>query len=286
MGAIEPWVLMNPEIAGALSRIGVRGTQDLELRRVGTRKSWEGLTRSFEVPMNSDYTPVLDQNAARTFFLRTDAHALTTFQKTPFPAVEMLSRVPRSRGVTTVTSAVTFESSGRGVEAMYLRDVLQGGIDANEMRVVKSDELHQDALAVSRWLRECGAVPFASLVRMLQGTLADVSVDEANGIFRALESNRCAASFSPFERRWLGLLHAVGRRDAAAMRAGALDALSRPEELSPQALHYAVAAGMLGSVAVDDLAGAREIWERSGGSIRAEDSLLLRILVARSGARR
>ena len=81
IGPLDPRALTNPEMVKLLARIGVLGTQDLEARRVGTRKSWEGLTRSFEVPMNSDYAPVLDQNAARTFFLRLQAGALTTFQK-------------------------------------------------------------------------------------------------------------------------------------------------------------------------------------------------------------
>jgi len=105
-----------------------------------------------------------------------------------------------------------------------------------------------------------------------------------NGVFRSLDASRCAASFSDFERRYLGLLQAVGRRDAAAMRALALDALSRPQELSAPALHYVVAAGMLGSLALDDAAGARQVWAKSGGAVRMEDDLLLRTLVARAEA--
>src|SRR5581483_8260930 len=88
MPALDPGVLLNQEIAQALVHIGVRGMQDLELRQVGTRKSWEGLSTSFDTPMNSDYRPVLDQNAARTFFLRSTARELTVFQKRPFPAME------------------------------------------------------------------------------------------------------------------------------------------------------------------------------------------------------
>jgi hypothetical protein len=39
---------------------------------------------------------------------------------------------------------------------------------------------------------------------------------------------------------------------------------------------------MLGSIAQKDLAGARELWSREGGSIDLTDDLLLRVLVARS----
>jgi len=53
-------------LEAALARIGVNGVQDLEVRRVGDRKSWQGLSRAVPMPVNSDYFPILDQNAART----------------------------------------------------------------------------------------------------------------------------------------------------------------------------------------------------------------------------
>jgi spermidine synthase len=279
---LEPRMLGNPRIAEPLARIGVRSTQDLEARLVGTRKSWEGLTRSFAVPVNSDYAPVLDQNAARTMFLRADAHALTLFQKTPFPAVELLSGMRRSRGTTDVAIERTFENGRRSVEAMYLFDVLLKRVDANEVRFVASDDLHEDARKVSRWLGTCGTPPFASLVRVLQRSLADLSSDEADAIFRSIDSGRCGDGFRPFERDWLGLLHAVGRRDAPGMVAAAGQVLVEERELSAPSVHYAVAAGMLGALAQGDMTGAREIWVRYGQSIPVTDDLLLRALVARA----
>jgi len=286
IGPLDPRALTNPEIAGLLARIGVLGTQDLEARRVGTRKSWEGLTRSFELPMNSDYAPVLDQNAARTFFLRLEAGALTTFQRTPFPALEMLSGVPRSRGTTTLTPSPTFEGAPRGREAMYLFDVLVGEADAARVRFIASEELHQDAVLVSEWRRSCGPAPFPSLVRVLQRSLADLSADEADRIFHSLESGRCSPALSGLEQEWFELLHAIGRRDAAGMENGAQRVLSYPLDLSPGALRYAVAAGMLGAITRADLTGAGEIWARHGSSIHLRDDLLLRVLVARAKARK
>ena len=82
---------MEPAIAQALSRIGIRNMNDLELRRVGRRSSWEGLTRISPVPMNSDYRPVLDQDAVRTRFLAASATSLVVFEKELFPTVELLS---------------------------------------------------------------------------------------------------------------------------------------------------------------------------------------------------
>ena len=118
---------------------------------------------------------------------------------------------------------------------------------------------------------------------MLQRSLADLSVDEADAIFRSLHSSRCAFSLNPLERDWLDLLHAVGRRDPAGMIAGARRVLVEPRALSAPAVRYAVAAGMLGALAQGDVAGASEVWTRYGSSIAVADDLLLRTLVARTG---
>ena len=286
MEPLEPRALNAPEVAASLARIGIRSTQDLEARRVGTRKSWEGVTRSIDVPMNSDYAPVLDQNAARTFFLMVQANALTTFQKSPFPALEMLSGVPRSRGTTAITPAPTFEPARRSLEAMYLRDVLLRKVDPAKVRFVLSDDLHEDAKAVSEWLRSCGALPFPSVVRVLQRCLPDLSADEADAIFNALESGGCAPRVLGMERDWLELLHSVGARDPAGMASGARKLLAQPAGMSAPAVRYAVAAGMLGSIVRGDLAGARELWSRHGGGVPLSDDWLLRMMVARvEGAR-
>jgi hypothetical protein len=198
----------------------------------------------------------------------------------------MLSGVPRSRGITAITPGDTFEPAQRAIEAMYLFDVLRGTTDASKVRLVASDELQQDAASVSEWLRTCGPIPFASLVRVLQRSLSELSLDEAEAIFQSIESGRCAPALSRLEREWFDLLHAVGLRDPAGMEAGARLVLSHQGELSPPAVRYAVAAGMLGAITRGDLAGAREIWSGHGGSIPSSGELLLRMLVERSGGQK
>ena len=169
---------------------------------------------------------------------------------------------------------------------MYLLDVLVGEVDAARVRFVFSEELHRDAVLVSEWRRNCGPVPFPSLVRVLQRSLSDLSADEADAIFHSLGSGRCPPALSGPEQEWFELLRAIGRRDAPGMENGARLVLSHPSDLSPGALRYAVAAGMLGAITRADLTGAGEIWAQHGGSIHSSDDLLLRVLVARSTARK
>src|SRR5207248_9765209 len=121
LGAPNAAVLKNPLLEAALARIGVNGVQDLEVRRVGDRKSWQGLSRAVPMPVNSDYFPVLDQNAARTRFLGVSAISLPVFASAYFPVPEMLSGVKRSGEATSVTVAPYFDGSRRAWEATWRR---------------------------------------------------------------------------------------------------------------------------------------------------------------------
>jgi spermidine synthase len=285
--APEPSVLMTPAIARELERVQVNSLQDLELRRVGTRSSWEGLTSAIQVATNSDYRPVLDQNAVRARFFASNARAVTRFEKQPFPAVEMLSDIERPGIVTSVTPSPFFPDTGRALDAIGLRDVLLKGT-ALTQEVVQSPELREHARAVSLWLEDCKRqeVPLTSLLRVAQAMVTDLSVPDLEAVWRALFASDCARQFSTQDREWLTLLKAVGRRDAWGMASGARHLLAVESDLPIPSKRYLVAAGMLGSIALEDRVGARLLWSRYGTSIPIRDDLLLQVLVARASLAR
>jgi spermidine synthase len=285
IGSPDLSVLRTPAIAEALGRLAIRSLQDLEVRRVGTRSSWAGLTSSIQVPMNSDYAPVVDQNAVRARFLLLHANQLLVFQKQLFPIVELLSGARGEFPVTSVTRSTSFEGSRRAVEAMWLRDLLLQRTTAED-QLVESRELHEHARALSRWLEDCERrpVPLTSIIRVFQSMVADLSAGELDQVWWALASSGCPRHFSAQDRDWVALLQAIGRRDGARMATSARRLLAAEPGLSVPSRRYLVAAGMLGSIAQKDLAGARELWSGNAGSLGSTGDLLLRVLVARSGS--
>jgi len=283
-GSPDASALMAPAVAEALERVGVRNLQDLEVRRVGTRSSWDGLTSAIGMPMNSDYAPVLDQNAVRARFLLSDAKPLPVFQKRLFPTVEMLSGIRMPGSVTSASPSPFFEGSRRAVEAMWLRDVFLRRTSFAE-QFVESRELHDHARAVSDWMSDCGRrpVPLTSLVRVVQAMVADLTPGDLDAVWWALSSTGCPRRFSAQDRDWIALLQAIGRRDGARMAAAARQLLAAEPDLGAPSKRYLVAAGMLGSIAEGRPADARELWARHQGSLGPDEDLLLRVLVARSG---
>src|SRR5262249_43269726 len=199
-----------PAVARELERVGVRNLQDLEVRRVGTRSSWDGLTKAIPVPMNSDYAPVLDQGAVRARFLLLDARPLTVFEKQLFPMVEMLSGVLMPGSVTQVTPTPYLEGARRAGEGMALRDLLLGRPSPWE-QVIVSDELRGHARAVSEWLGDCDKlpVPLTSLVRVGQSMVAVLTSDDLDAVWWALSSTRCLRPFSPQAPDSIPLLPAI-----------------------------------------------------------------------------
>jgi len=282
-GPPDPSALMAPAVAQALERVGVRNLQDLEVRRVGTRSSWDGLTSAIAIPMNSDYAPVLDQNAVRARFLSSDARPLLVFQKQLFPTVELLSGVGMPGSVTSASAGLYFEGSQRAVQAMWLRDVFLRRTSLAE-QVVASRELHDHASAVSDWMNDCARrpVPLTSLVRVGQAMVADLTPGDLDAVWWALSSTGCPRRFSAQDRDWIALLQAIGRRDGARMAAAARQLLAAEPDLGAPSKRYLVAAGMLGSVAEGKPVDARELWARHQGSLGPGEDLLLRVLVARS----
>jgi len=283
-GGPDPTVLRTPAIAQALGRLGIHNTQDLEVRRVGTRSSWSGLTSAIQVPMNSDYAPVLDQNAVRARFLASNAKSLLVFERQLFPAVEMLSGDRGSPAVTLVTRSPLFDGSRRAVEAIWLSELVLKRTTA-ENQFVESNELHEHARALSEWLKDCERrpVPLTSIIRVFQSMVADLAPGDLDEVWWALASSGCPRRFSAQDRDWVALLQAIGGRDAARMATSARQLLAAEPGLSLSSKRYLVAAGMLGSIAQKDPAAARELWSRNASTLGPTEDLLLSVLVARSG---
>ncbi|HZX97334.1 MAG TPA: hypothetical protein VFE90_22655, partial [Myxococcales bacterium] len=269
-------VLSGDALAQLLARIGVYNMQDVEVRHVGSLASWSGLTRSFDVPMNSDYHPVLDQEAVRSRFLGESASALLSFARTPLPLQQMISRTERPGVLTNVNQNPYFSGGERAAMAMQLRDVFLNGA---RPPAAASDA----ARSLADWISACsGELPLQALLDVSQVMIPELSPPELDAVWRQIEATPCAARFTPRDRAWLAFLHACGDRDAPRTLAAAQNLLEHETALRPASARYLVAAGMLGAIASGDRAAARSLWEANKARLANVDDILLRTLLASS----
>jgi spermidine synthase len=263
---IDPGVLRIPAIAEALEKVSIRSVQDLEFRKVGDRKTFLPLIASVPVRANSDYYPVLDQNAARARFLKSRATEFVMYGHMPLPAYEILSGTRRPAGRTEVTPTIAFGPTLMAYTAMGMRDyILKGEFDA-KYRTIPA-EMRDNTVMLCRRFFERDAVkdPVDRIVALYNtGSFlaAFLSPDEIDAVWMRLESGPGAATLSAVEKGWIALFQAIGRRDARGMDVAAKALLAAQPDMQPIQFKYAVVAGTLGASVSGNRKDMEEVWSR------------------------
>jgi spermidine synthase len=281
-------ILELPDIALALDRIDIRKMQDLEIRRIGNKKYLRKLIASFPIRANSDYHPILDQNAARARFLNADATAFNILSHVVLPAFELLGGADPFWEVTDVTPSSFFSKTQAAYEAMLLRDYyLRGSFDLSSAHI--SPETRQQAMKLRQIFYDCRSGieqndRFTALFNTAVKMTAHLTPGELAAVWNKLESGGCTRSLSPFERNWIALFKAIGKRDAPSMVWAASTVLEKGQTMPPAMTKYGVVSGMLGCLMQGDRAGSLRLWQtyRSGILGAGEPDLLLRLLIAES----
>jgi spermidine synthase len=279
--------LALPELATVLGRIHVDSIQDINIRKVGNKKILGSLLKTFPIRANSDYYPVLDQNAARTRFLHVTAQDFVTMAQQPIPATDMLmgmvSRVPFR-----VTPNSYFPRTLFVSYATALREyLLQGRFTSKQDDV--PIELKRQAVQFRSLFTDCRAVPREHRMDVLFDTSLIIfpflSPEDSAEVWHALESKNCVSSFTATEKDWISLFKAVGQRDADAMAHSSAVLIERGEDANPVRLKYLIATTMLGNLACGNREKAVRIWSQNRASLfgASQPSLLFRLLAANSG---
>jgi spermidine synthase len=281
----------NRALMAELQRVRIATPQDLHVRSLAGRELLEPFFASYPAPVNSDYFPYVDLNATRARFMGSDARALLSLGTGALPILEMLGRNTRGEEATQVLPARKHSRATAVHQAAVLRDFFDGTLDSGAQEFQElPDGLRSSAALLRLSGNSCG-VPLdeATWLRSIR-TVADAVLTHLNGpelesIWERVAPSTCVSQLRPGQTGWLGLLKAVGRRDATEMVSLAEELLARekPEE-GRQPRAYLVASAMVGYLAQKAPERARQVWTRYGQEWRKgrEMSMELRLLVALS----
>jgi predicted membrane-bound spermidine synthase len=266
-------VFSIPEVSHLLMRVGVKTLADLEMRRLGGRSVVEKFLGRISVPVNSDYFPVVDENAAKARFIGGVANELLQIREAPVPIIELFERRPLRLDSTLTNFQVPGLPGSRGfdarvwseyVSAPRMADRPVGNEDsglsesATITRAIFVDCLHP-ATTEALWDK---VVQFAARVNPA------LPRDVAGPLWAKLGANGCAAKLSPKSKAWVALFQAVGERDPGQM-ASLADQLLEARGNSPLQLEYLIAAATTGLLAQGDRSGARAVLEPAGKAMPA-----------------
>lgn len=288
MGNPDPGLFDIPGLAGELRRVGIESLQDIEVRRIGNRQALDKLLETFPIRANSDYYPVLEQNAARTRFLNVHAGELLGFSHDPLPSLEILTGFGLSCKETRITPSPFFPKSEAAYIAMALRDYFLYGSFSPKYGAVPTD-IREQAVQFRRIFHEPGSVPEQDVREECLFSIAGQMVPhlrshELDAVWKRLDSGAAAQLLTPLEKGWVSFFKAVGRRDPVEMTTAAGKLLEKGRQIPPHAAKYLLASAMLGSVVQGDRKQSLRFWSdyQRGlfGSGRPE--LVFQILLANS----
>jgi predicted membrane-bound spermidine synthase len=287
MPKLDNRLFTDEHLAPELHKIDIYNLQDIFLRKIGDRELFLPLLNDYGIAMNSDYYPVLDQNAARARFLKKDAVDLLSLTLEPIPALELLGISRPDWQHTEVTATKHFKLSEAAYGATRIRDHLTGSGPVFTP-AAESQEFANEAKELKRLLLDCVTPPHGDKIFVLFGgalkLVPYLRPEELQVIWQSLESGPCLKNWSTRELLWFEFIKAMSNRntDRISSLSGLLLADSR--DLTPARKKYLVAASMLANLALGNKQTAKQLWSENKGALFGQDEtrLLFRLLALHS----
>ncbi|HEY6239296.1 MAG TPA: hypothetical protein VIW78_00500 [Burkholderiales bacterium] len=273
-----------PGVARELRRAYVNSIWDIEVRRLGGKRSLAPMFLTYGVPANSDYYPYLDVHAAKHRFLRDTADELTGLLAYSVPIIPLLEG--RERGEPAASSMdgdEYLEALGLARRARYARDYLL--LQAAPEPVAIPRQFQKDLELTRARLIQCSEpersdIWFHSLYQLARTLNPMLSPRDAKAVWERIERGPCSSHLSPEERQWIDLMKAVGNRSAPDMSRLAELLLAQQSDLPTGHRQYLMAAGMAGYLAQGKRAEARTLWNRYPKEVAGNTDVGLRLLYA------
>jgi predicted membrane-bound spermidine synthase len=253
-----------PALAAELEALGFRELSDLQVLRIAGRRAIEPLFARSAYPANSDYFPILDQQAPRSRFKGESAAELHGMRDNLVPVLALLdgeTRVSLSRfhRIGPVVNR-RLQSARAGAEAV---GVFMGGEPGRAAALPPQGRAA--AVLARELLARCDVAPWEwvdAVSDVVSRSSPVLARDSVAVVFDKARSSACWRSLDEVSRARLQLLEAINDRDAGGMwRHGtALLAIRDPRLEADQ--RTALLAAMAGGIATGRRGEARELWLR------------------------
>ncbi len=260
---IDPAVLNHPEIAKALQRVHINNIQDIAIRRIGTKKMLQNYIDSFSIRANSDYFPVLDQNAGRARFLRSNAQDIFDLYTVPLPVMEMMTGTLAPGAITDVSFSPFFQKALFAYHAEAMRDYFYSG-EFRSGYWAFPQETKDAVINLSRMSRDCRFIPsggrVATLFHVLQQMVPYLKPQELDLVWNKMGFHRCTSADTAIEADWIIFFKALGKHNAPGIILAVNRLLNNETTMELSQVKYLVASQMLAYQSMDKHQEALNVW--------------------------
>ncbi len=291
MNAPDFRVFEEYKLAKELNIISVNNNQDFNLHKVGSKKALDPFFNSFRVPANSDYYPVLDQNAAKARFLGLNAEDVVKLANAPLPIIAQLEQDVQQQGGTQTTYNPYFMKSVDSGYAIAIRNfVMQGRPGENDLPI--PEDVRKDLQYIKTIFNQCDSVAESegmidSLLNIAVTTIPYLSAEELSRLWQQLQIDACADNMTAEQNQWVMLINAISHRNNERTRQISVPLLAAQNPANVMRFGYLLMAGMLSNLALDDRQSSLKLWNRYSTHIYGKsqlDMLLLLLAAHSSGA--
>lgn len=277
-----------PGVSRELARVHIRTLGDVEIRRIGGKKTLAPFFASYGVPANSDYRPYLDLHAARTRFMQQSAGDVTGIGTPNVPTVAILEgRSDPAAQSASLDGEDYLDRLENTRRARYARDFFLAPVPPQPQAIPR--QLQKDLEIMRAHLVDCRDperfdIWFHSLYQLARTINPYLSAAEGRTLWDRLSDRigaaPCGAAPGPAQNAWIALFRAVAARDPARMAELAEQLLGEASELPSSNRQYLITAGMTGYLALGQRVKAAEMWNRYPRDVEATTDLDLRLLYA------
>jgi predicted membrane-bound spermidine synthase len=288
-GTFDARALALPDLQPILQKLQLTDVELVKRRSMVNSQIAMPFLRTYRVPANSDFFPVVDQRASKTRFTQARVNELTELQASALPLLEMLGAAPAPSGDRHAGAATTYLDQSI-LQAWTLRDIVM-----RQPTAFGGHSTELAALAVSQWAASCPAGwtfehMLPSFIEVAELVNARLSAQAASEVWKRISQSPCARSLPANERSWLDLFDAIGRRDAgrmAALGSSILEAIPSHRGSVSELPFFAAVTGLLCTSQADKARNLLEVgasrWVRRG--VRVSELRLLDALTTQPPAR-
>jgi len=263
----------NPVFAEMMARFRIRGLDDLNLHRVGTKRTMDLYFRAFGAEPNSDYFPIIDLNASKARFMKAQATGMVSLSEAPLPLLDLFEPgyAPEPARV---TEGGRFGGTRRVLylaQAAAARDYLLHG-DPRTLKIMPPEPAGELTMLRAA-LIDCRVALPAGVIRATLDHLArlvnsHLPKAQAMEVWAKLGSSPCRSKLDASEVRWMGLYAAVAAREHSRMAEQAAAILEREPDLAAESKAYALAAAMAGHTLAGERGRAVKAFNQHRGKLR------------------
>jgi predicted membrane-bound spermidine synthase len=280
---LEAGIFAMPQMARDLERIGVRSIDDLRMLRVGSKRSLDPLFGATRYPSNSDYFPVVDQNAARSRFMKESSMELWELGRDFVPLVELIDGEARATAAQLDYGSHAAVSPVMRAKAAQQRLAMLAG-DSSARGLAPRDLAAWHYLAGRSALTDCEVMTPAWVELAEEGLRNAASVlprEAVRSFVSRVVASPCLDRLPPEDRTRLNFSLAVAARDYPAMARFADELLASGRAWGSRETATFLAAGMTAHLAQNHPEAARAAWERHGSRVPPADRpFILRLAAA------